>query len=329
MKKVSAIVYHEHGDPSEVLHVEEQEISSPGMGEALVEIQAAPINPVDLNVIEGKYPVRPPMPAVAGVEGVGVVVAVGANAKNLRVGAHVLLPWTAGSWREACVVSADELIPIPADIPFDQASMLRVNPPTAWRMLHDFLALRPGDWVIQNAANSAVGVAVIQLARVLGIRTVNLVRRAELIADLRAEGGDVVLVDDESVDQKKIAEATGGTSIFLGLNCVGGESALRVSNALAHGGTLVTYGAMARQPVRMPAGLLVFKDLTFRGFWITQWMQRANPPEKTTMFDCLFPLARSGVLRTKIEKSYALGEARAAIEHAQQGSRAGKIIFKF
>src|SRR5207302_4498571 len=102
--------------------------------------------------------------------------------------------------------------PIPADIPYDQASMLRINPPTAWRMLHDFLALRPGDWIIQNAANSAVGIAVIQLARVLGIRTVNVVRRPELLADLRAEGGNVALVEGEDLP-KQVADATGGAAI--------------------------------------------------------------------------------------------------------------------
>ena len=327
MKNVSAIVYHEHGDPAEVTRVEQQDIGTPGLGEALVEMQAAPINPVDLNVIEGKYPVRPPLPAVGGVEGVGVVAAVGA-AVNLRVGAHVLLPWHAGSWREACVVPVSQLTPIPADIPFEQASMLRINPPTAWRMLHDFVPLKPGNWLIQNAANSGVGRAVIQIAKALGLRTVNLVRRAELIEELRAEGGDVVLVEGDGLP-KQIADATGDAKILLGLNCVGGESALRVSNVLAHGGTLVTYGAMARQPLRMPASLLVFKDLTFRGFWVTQWMQRANAQEKHAMFDCLFPLARSGMLRTKIDTTYPIYAVREAIVHAQQGERSGKILFKF
>lgn len=328
MKNVSAIVYHEHGDPAEVVRVETQEISAPGMGEALVEMQAAPINPVDLNVIEGRYPMRPPLPAVAGVEGAGIVAAVGAVANGLRVGAHVLLPWTAGSWREACLVPADQLIPIPADIPFDQAAMLRINPPTAWRMLHDFVPLKRGGWVIQNAANSGVGRAVIQIAKALGIRTVNLVRREELIAELRAEGGNVVLVEGEGLSEK-IADATRGAKILLGLNCVGGDSGLRVAKALAHGGTLVTYGAMARQPLRMSASLLVFKDLTFRGFWITQWMQRANAQEIRAMFDKLFPLIRKGVIRTKIDTAYPIHSAREAIVHAQQSERDGKILFTF
>jgi NADPH:quinone reductase-like Zn-dependent oxidoreductase len=328
MRKVSAIIYHQHGDPANVVRVEKKSVASPAMGEALVEVQAAPINPADLNVIEGKYPRLPPLPAVAGVEGMGVVSALGPGTMNLRVGAHVLLPWGAGSWSEACVVPVDQLIPIPVDIPFDQASMLRVNPPTAWRLLHDFLALRPGDWIIQNGANSAVGLAVIQIARVLGLRTVNVVRRPELVTDLRAEGGNVALVEGEDLP-KQVAEATGNANIYLGFNCIGGESALQVAKSLAQGGTLVTYGAMARQPMRIPTGLLVFKDLTFRGFWITQWMQRAKPQEITAMFDCLFPLARSSVLRTKIEKTYALKDARDAIIHAQQGGRAGKILFKF
>jgi mitochondrial enoyl-[acyl-carrier protein] reductase / trans-2-enoyl-CoA reductase len=330
MKKVSAIVYHEHGEPPEAVRVEEQELSDPGPGEALVEIKAAPINPVDLNVIEGKYPVRPPLPAVAGVEGAGVVAAVcdrRGEPLAIKPGDHVLLPWTAGAWREACVVAAGELTVVPRDVPLEQAAMLRVNPPTAWRMLHDFVDLKPGDWVIQNAANSGVGRNVIQIARALGLRTVNVVRRAELIDELRAEGGDIVLAEGDEL-LKQIADATGGAKIPLGLNCVGGDSALRVANALAPGGTHVTYGAMARQPLRVPASLVIFKDLRFCGFWITQWMQRASAEEKRVMFEPLFDLARRGIVHTKVEKTYPLAQAREAIADAQRGGRAGKILFR-
>ena len=206
--------------------------------------------------------------------------------------------------------------------------MLKINPMTAWRLLHDYVELERGDWLIQNAANSAAGRAVIQIAHKLGYKTVNIVRRAELIEELRAEGGDVVLVDGENfVDE--VADATGGAPIRLGLNAVGGESALRLANSLAPGSTMVTYGAMSLQPLRIPNGLLIFKDLRFRGIWINKWYDSATPDQRMEAFQELFEMAKRGLLKTKVEKTYPLSEVKAAVAHAARGQRSGKIIFKF
>jgi trans-2-enoyl-CoA reductase len=199
---------------------------------------------------------------------------------------------------------------------------------TAWRLLHDYVDLKSGDWLIQNAANSAAGRAVIQIARELGFNTVNVIRREELIDELRAEGGDVVLVDDESL-REKVKIATGNAPIRLGLNAVGGSSALRLANCLAPGSTLVTYGAMSLQPLKIPNGLLIFKDLRFRGIWINKWYDHATMQERIDAFRTLFEMAKRGLLRTKVEKSYPLEEAKAAVAHAAQGKRSGKIIFVF
>jgi trans-2-enoyl-CoA reductase len=322
-KKVKAIVCRAHGNPLDVLSVEEQELREPDSDEVLVESKAAPINPADLNVIEGKYPIRPALPAVPGVEGAGVVVA-GA----LPPGTHVLLPQGAGSWREACTVKKQELITVPGGIALHQAAMLRINPPTAWRMLHDFVSLKPGDWVLQNAANSGVGRAVIQIARSLGLRTVNIVRREELIDELKNDGGDVVICEGDDTPLH-VSRLTGGDPILLGLNAVGGESALHIANALARGGTVVTYGAMGRLPLRIPNGLLIFKDIRWRGFWVTNWYRSASADEREEMFGRLFDLAARGVLKTRIERTYPISDYREAVAHAQRCGRSGKILISF
>jgi trans-2-enoyl-CoA reductase len=145
---------------------------------------------------------------------------------------------------------------------------------------------------------------------------------------LRREGGDVVLVDGEKL-RDEVAEATGRAPIRLGLNAVGGESALRLANTLAPSGTIVTYGAMSLQPLRIPNGLLIFKDLRFRGIWINQWYDRASVEERMDTFRALFEMVKDGLLKTKIEKTYPLSEVKAAVLHAAQGKRSGKIIFKF
>ena len=177
-------------------------------------MRAAPINPADINAIEGKYPGRREVPAVPGFEGAGVVVDLGAKVSTLAKGALVILPHNIGTWREALAVKASELVAVPPEIEPVHAAMLKINPMTAWRLLHDYVDLTRGEWLIQNAANSAAGRAVIQIAHKLGYKTVNVVRRAELIDELRGEGGDVVLVDGETL-LDEVKAVTGGAAIRL------------------------------------------------------------------------------------------------------------------
>ena len=327
-KNISAVVYEKHGNPADVLQVQSRAWPTPAADEAVVKMRAAPINPADLNQIEGKYPVRSKLPATPGFEGAGTIVESGADVKGLTSGALVILPHNVGTWRDAVVVKAEELVVVPDGIEPVQAAMLKINPLTAWRLLHDYVDLQRGDWLIQNAANSAAGRDVIQIGHELGYKTVNVVRRAELVDELRAEGGDVVLIDGDNL-RDEVKSATGGASIRLGLNSVGGDSALRLANCLAPGGTLVSFGAMSLQPLKIPTGLLIFKDLRFRGIWINKWYDNATPSERMESFRSLFDMARRGLLKTKVEKTYPLSEVKAAVAHAAQGKRNGKIVFEF
>jgi trans-2-enoyl-CoA reductase len=327
-KTIKAIVYERHGNPAEVLQIQTRPWPTPAADEAVVQMRAAPINPADINAIEGKYPGRREVPAVPGFEGAGVVVEVGAGVSTITKGALVILPHNIGTWREALAVKASELVAVPPEIEPVHAAMLKINPMTAWRLLHDYVNLARGDWLIQNAANSATGRSVIQIARELGYKTVNVVRRAELIDELRGEGGNVVLVDGEKL-RDEVKAATSGAPIRLGLNSVGGESALRLSNCLAFGGTLVSFGAMSLQPLKIPTGLLIFKDLRFRGIWINKWYDDATMQERMETFKRLFEMAQRGLLKTKVEKAYSIDEATAAVAHASLSKRGGKIIFEF
>ncbi len=324
----TAAIYSRHGNPLEVLETVTAELSAPGPGEALVSGILAPINPADLNAIEGTYPTRQQPPATPGVEGAGVVTAVGPGVEassGIAPGVTVLLPHGYGTWREAGVLKADQLTPVPQDVPFREAAMLKINPATAWRMLHDFGPQEEGGWVIQNAANSAVGRHVIAIARELGLKTVNVVRRAELIGELTGIGADAVILENDAT-KENIAEVTQGAPISLALNAVGGESAMRLASALAPGGVMVTYGAMSRQALKIPAGQLIFKDLQFRGFWVSRWYEQADPADRQAMFLRLFDLARLGVIHTPVERVYPVAEVREAAARAMEGERSGKIL---
>jgi mitochondrial enoyl-[acyl-carrier protein] reductase / trans-2-enoyl-CoA reductase len=327
-KSINAAVYETHGNPADVLQVETRSWPTPAADQAVIRVSAAPINPADLNQIEGKYPVRPELPATPGFEGAGIVVESGTEVKGLTSGALVILPHNIGTWRDAVAVKAEDLVVVPDGIEPVQAAMLKINPLTAWRLLHDYVDLQKSDWLIQNAANSATGRDVIQIAHELGYKTVNVVRRAELVDELRAEGGDVVLIDGDNL-RDEVKSATGGASIRLGLNSVGGDSALRLANCLAPGGTLVSFGAMSLQPLKIPTGLFIFKDLRFRGIWINKWYDNATRSERMETFGPLFDMAKRGLLKTKVEKTYPLSEVKAAVAHAAQGKRNGKIVFEF
>lgn len=326
-QSIIAVVYQSHGNPAEVLSLEKIPCPSPGPGQALVRVQAAPVNPADLNAIEGKYPVRPVLPATPGFEGAGVVVRPGPGVTDPPVNARVILPHNVGTWREALVVNAADLVVYPDEIEPAQAAMLKINPLTAWRLLHGYVELKSGEWLIQNAANSAAGRAVIQIAHESGLKTVNVVRRAELFDELKAEGGDVVLLDDDSLGAA-VKTATDGARIRLGLNAVGGDSALRLMNTLAFGGTLVSYGAMSLQPLKVPTGLLLFKDLRLRGMWINKWYDEATPEERINIWRPLLDMARRGVLKAKIERTYPLGEVKSAVGRAAEGKRGGKVVLQ-
>lgn len=319
--------FEKFGRPTEVVSVADEPLPSLGPDDVLVKMVAAPINPSDINTLEGKYGILPSLPAVAGLEGAGRIVAMGNNVTGLEIGRHVRPPSGIGTWREAFVVKAAGIVTLPSGLRDEDAAMLRVNPPTAWRLLEDFATLDQGDWIVQNGASSAVGRLVIQLARARNLRTLNLVRRQEVVEELRALGADEVMVEDESLPAL-LENLKTGIHPKLGLNCIGGESALRVANILASHGTHVTYGAMSRQPFKVPTGLLIFKDLRVRGFWLTAWLKEAAPQEAQRMFESLAQLFRDAKLSIPVAQTYSLLEAKIAIKHAFEGPRNGKILFK-
>ena len=312
------------GEKPPAVRVESIPSSAPAPGEVAIRMLAAPINPADLNVIEGTYGELPPLPATIGNEGAGEILALGPGVENLRVGQKVL-PLAFGAWTSELILPARNAIPLPDDIDIHQAAMLTVNPATAWRLLHDFASLQPGDWIAQNAANSGVGRAVIQLARHLGFRTLNVVRRPELLDELRALGGDVVVT--EEVDLRREAhQLCRGTLPKLALNSVGGSSALNIANALAAGSPHVTIGAMARQPLKIPNGLLIFQNLAFRGFWLRRWKEHAPAAEIQSTYATLADLLHRGILHTPLQQILPLSEAPAALAAAMQDKRTGKIL---
>lgn len=320
-----ALVYHQHGEPSEVLQLENMPVPKLGPGEVLLRMRAAAIHPSDLGMIAGSYANLRPLPTVAGREGVGEVAEVGQGVDKKLIGRMVALPDDQGAWAESFVMPAKDLFFLPIGLPFEQAALALLNPLTAWCLLHDFEYLKPGDWIIQNAANSAVGLAVIQLAHHLGVRTVNVVRREGLSDDLRKAGADVVVLDDDDYPGS-LSDLTEGKDPKLALNSIGGPSALRLAKTLGRGGVHVTFGAMTGELIRFPTRRLIFDDVRFVGFWLDQWKRRQSPEKVREVCEEMLFLAATNVLQSRIEASYPLAQYEEALARSRE-PRFGKVIF--
>jgi NADPH:quinone reductase-like Zn-dependent oxidoreductase len=223
------------------------------------------------------------------------------------------------------VVDARRLVPLPNEADPRQLAMMTVNPPTALLMLREFVNLQPGDWVIQNAANSAVGAYLVQIAKLRGLRTVNVVRRESAIEAVKEAGGEHVLVDGEKL-AKRVAEITGGAPIRLGIDAVGGESTDRLASALAERAVLVNYGAMSGEPCQVSPASFVFRDITLRGFWLSRWYKEATPEARAAVFTEIATLIARGDLHAKIAETYSLDDVSAAVAAAASAGRDGKIL---
>ena len=307
------------GEASDVLElVDVPEPTGPAVGEVLVDVEFAPVNMNDLYVIQGTFPVRPALPSFVGNEGVGRILAVGSGVEHLKVGDRILIPLYAFSWRERLVVPATGLFSLPDADP-KQLAMLGINPPTASLLLDEASDLKPGDWVVQNAANSGVGRSLIAIAKARGLKTINLVRRPELVHELRAIGGDLVLVDEDGV-LDKIKTTIGDGRVQLAIDGVSGKSSAIVASALSPHGTFVIYAYMGGGPVTINPFDLIVKRVIVKGFFMNH--PDIEPKIPAALGESV-PLVASGAIQVPIAATYPLSALREAVLHAGRG---GKVL---
>lgn len=311
--------------PQDVIEAVALDLPSLQAGQVLVQVLAAPINPSDILTLTGDYGQLPALPAVGGNEGVGRVQQVASHVSGLEAGQMVLLPVGCGTWRTHVVADAKTLMPLPDGADPQQLAMLAVNPPTARLLLSEFVDLGEGNWVIQNAANSAVGGYLVQLARARGLHTVSVVRRDAARAAVEALGGDVVLVDGDDLGER-VCEATSKAKIALAIDAVGGEATERLAQSLSPGGTVVNYGAMSGEPCVISPASLIFRGITLRGFWLARWFKTADPRQRMEVFGELAALIAAGKLHAQVQATYDIDAIKDAVAAAAAGERSGKIL---
>lgn len=317
------------GPPEQAIEVVEQaDPGAPGADEVVVETEFVPINPADLLNLEGKYGAKPPaLPMTPGAEGVGRIAKAGSAVRHVKPGDRVLLPGP-GTWRERVKVPGKAVFALPDGVDPKQLAMLRVNPPTAYLMLHQFVAPKPGQWVIQNAANSGVGHCLIRLARLAGVKTINVVRREELVAPLRAFGGDVVLTDGPDLDAR-VRAAIGDGNLPLAVDAVGGSATQRLARCVSDGGTVVNYGVLSGEPCMVDGRETVFRDVRLHGFWLRKWFADTPPARIAALYGELAAKVADGTLAVEVEAVYPIRRIKEAVAHAARGGRSGKVLVSF
>jgi NADPH:quinone reductase-like Zn-dependent oxidoreductase len=309
-----------------VVAKEVPDLGAPAPGRVIVRVEACSINPADILMIEGKYAAIPEVPSLLGIEAAGVIEAVGEGVESLAVG-DVVLSLARANWAEKLDLAETEVVVLPADIDREQAAMMKVNLATAWRMLTDYVPVGEGDWVIQSAANSGVGTNLIRLAAAEGIRTVNIVRRAELIEPLMDIGADVVVVDGPDLAER-VHAATGNADIRLGIDAVAGSLVQRMGDCMSEGGVLVNYGLLSGEPCQLTADQVVFKGLTLTGFWLAKVMRGMTHDDISQMYEALAQRVIDGTISVPIEARYPLSDIKGALKHAGGYGRDGKVLLR-
>lgn len=331
--KARAVTFSKYGEPQDVISVQSYNLGELGPEDVLVKTLASPINPSDVNQVQGVYPSRPvftklfgePDTAIGGNEGLFEVLEVGKDVTGLKSG-----DWTVpailsfGTWRSHALVNYKSLTPALPKLGADPVMLAtsNINPVSAYQMLRNYVELKPGDWFIQNGGNSAVGRAAIQIAKKMGVKSISVVRSRdnieELIAELKALGADEVITEEQS-GSKEFSETIKGWvdgKLKLALNCVGGKSATSIARHLSPNGHHVTYGAMSKQPVMVPTGLFIFSNITFHGFWLSR-NAKEDPKSRTRDLGEIFKMIAAGELQGVPAHEHKLSESNSDEENSK------------
>ena len=319
-----------HGEPSHVIEL--NTVAEPALGQedVLISMEAAPLNPSDFMLVRGIYGVRPAFPFSLGSEGVGRVSQTGSKVDVALQGKRVLIlpTYEQGTWADQVVVPVRNVVLMSDEADPLQLSMIGINPATAYLLLNRYVSLMPGDWVGQTAANSAMGQYLVALAKLAGVKTLNVVRRKEAAQQVRQWGGDRVVLQGDNL-YKDIEEALDGKKLSLVLDTVGGTPVGELAKSLKTGGSVVVYALLSGQFPALAPRDLIYRGLTLHGFWLANWIRNAPRTEIQEIYQKLGNLVADGSLSAAVQHVYPLEQFKEAFEQSLKSNRGGKILFKF
>ena len=320
-------LHREFGEPADVLVPADSPVPEPAAGEVRIRMRLAPIHNHDLWTIRGQYGYKPRLPAIGGSEGLGVVDAIGEGVEGLHVGQRVTAASGRGTWAEYFVASAKMVIPMPDAIADELAAQLVAMPLSAL-MLLEFLRVEPGQWIVQNAANGAVGKTLAMLAAARGVNVLSLVRRDAGVDELAAVGvGNAVSCARE--DWRDAARALLGKGrARAAVDSVGGQASADLASLLGDEGVLVSFGSMSGEPMQIPSGDMIFRHITVKGFWGSRVSREMPVADKRRLVGELIQRAVGGELRLPVDAIHDLEDAAKAAAASLQPGRRGKVLLR-
>ena len=292
-------------------------------------MEAAPLDPSDFLLVRGLYGLRPAFPSSVGAEGVGRVGQDGLEGRWGSPGeARPDSPtYEQGTSANQVVVPVRNIVPMRDDADPLQLAMLGMNPATASLLLNRYVALMPGDWIGQIAANAAMGQYIIALAKLAGVKTLNVVRQHEAVDQVRQWGGDRVVLQGDTLSED--AEALDGQQLSLVLDTVGGTPVGELAKSLKTGGAIVVYALLGGQVPAMPPSEFIYRGLSLHGFWLINWIRHAPRAEIREMYQKLGDLVAGRRSGPPWSRSTHSTSARKSFTQSLQPHRSGKILFTF
>ena len=324
MTMMNAAVFHQFGDLAQVIAVEKVQMPQPGPTELRIRMVMSPIHNHDLFTLRGTYGVKPPLPAIGGTEAVGFVDAIGSDVTGITVGTRVAVAGIQHSWAEYFLAPATAVVPVPAGMADSTAAQILGMPMGSVLGLNQFDA-KPGDWIIVNAGNGAVGKVIAAAGRARGLKVALLVRRERARADLIALGFDNVFVTGDHRWNDALRDAIGMGRVAGGVDNIGGLATGDLADLISDDGLLLSFGAMSGQLAQVDVSDLIFKQIVLRGYWSYKEFQKLSPSELGALMAEVFALAASGQLILPVDAVFSLADSAQAMA-ASAASRDGKVV---
>ncbi len=324
---MQSIINHSFGEPAEVLQLAEMPQPEPKAGEVRIKTILSPMHNHDIWTVRGSYGYKPTLPAIGGSEAVGMVDAVGEGVDQSKLGQRVAVAGVHGSWAEYFIAPAQAIIPLNDAIDNETAAQL-IGMPISALMLLDFVNIQPGQWLIQNTANGAVGKTVAMIAQARGLQVINLVRRSDAIAEMQALGIQHVVATDQDDWKAQVKALHADQPLIAGVDSIGGSASGEMLNLLSENSLLVSFGSMTGETMQISSGDLIFKQATVKGFWASVVSKEMPAERKKALFVELLTLAAQKKLVLPVEGVFGFDEIQTAALKATQGARQGKVLLK-
>lgn len=317
---MKAIRAHTFGEP-EVMHLEDVPGLVPGAAEVVVRVHAVGVNPVDAYIRSGLYRPDLKLPYTPGLDGAGVISAVGSEAKHRRVGQRVYVAWSlSGTYAEEVLCKEFQTHPLPEMISFGQGAAIGVPYGAAFRALFQRARAVAGETVLVHGASGGVGLAAVQLARAAGLRVIGTAGTDEGLALVLAEGANHVLNHRSANYLERLQELTCGRGVDVILEMLANVNLDRDLGALATGGRVVVIGSRGR--VEIDPRTAMGKEAAVLGMTL----YNASDAELASMHAAFVAGLENGTLRPVVSRELPLAEAAQSHHAVMEASTFGKIV---